>query len=315
MPQHNDRKYASSRIIAIDKDFRYYENELKDYNNKLAWSSACQQLALEAGLTAVTMGVGGAIGRRLASAAVRSESIIIQGRGARTLATLAKASPGVSATSWEAGGLALRLQTTRAACMTLGRLIAAFIQIGGRQVAGQDVTWRTFALGLITAIGIPGPSQAGKVSWTSSGAMNSWQGLNVVAGNAAKAYNQYQAETLAKDKSFLMLVEKKVNFESMINKRADELSKLTIDQAKAHETKLGKAIEEKVRKQNFSSQVPFLARHFSDAPKHVRNYTARLSALSGQYQMWRRVYNGLVYLDHGSKQAKKLLKTAAKAAK
>lgn len=304
---HQQRIYASTRKLQLHREYDDLKKQLDYYNSELAVSAACEQIALEAALSAVTLGAAGVIGRRLASAAIRSESIIVNGRAARTLGVLATRSPGVTATAYEAGGLARRLQITRVACMTLGRLSAALLQQPVRMVIGQDFTWQGLAVGLLTAVGVPGPGTDGWVKATSSGAIASWQGANVILGTLAKGLPAYSRTNLSQSRDYLALVNTGVDVPSTIQAKSDELSKATVDYAKETEGPLGRDTASRVQSQDFSGKVPFLARHLSNAPQHVRNYTSRLTAISAQYQLWSGVYQNLVTLERATMTAKNAL--------
>lgn len=301
---HQQRLFAANRKNQLHAEYENIKRDLDRYNSELAASAVCEQIALEAALSAVTMGAAGAIGRRLASAAVRSESLIAKGRGAKTIAAIASRTPGVTVAE---AGVIRRLQATRAACMTLGRLIAGAIQLGARSAAGQDITWQSLAVGLLTAIGIPGPARAGCISATSSGAIVSWQGANVALGTLAKSLPAYRNAELWRSKECMALVESGVNLPVALQEKADELSKATVDYALETEGPLRSGTEAKVLRQDFSGKVPFLARHFSNASNHVRNYTARLTAISAQYQLWQGVYQNLVHVDRATMTARGML--------
>ena len=309
MSAHEQRKYAANRQGQCLRDFKHWESELEDYNFMLALSSACQQIALECALSAVTLGAAGAIGRKLASIAIKSESIVVNGRGAKVLATLARRT---STTLTNSPIYAQRIRNARNASMTMGRLCSALLQQPVRWALGQELSMKGLAAGLLTAIGIPGLQKSGLFSWTGSGSCGSWQGANVAFGCLAKGFAQYTKESCSQNREYLALVEGGVKFPLLLERRSCDIAQSTVQYAIDAEGPLARTTEAKVRTQDFSGKVPFLARHFSNASDHVRNFTAKITAASAQHQLWSNVYQSLMVLDRATHAAQQVLPSGSK---
>jgi hypothetical protein len=293
----SQRHLAVHRLQVCRDEYKIWEDQISRAQGFLEWSAFAQRIGFEAALTAATMGLAGAVSRAIltakegAYAARMAGAVLEEGTAGRSLDLLAKFG---RAADTPIGGAILSTTVSEAAANTIGRLFAtAVFQNGVRWLAG-DASWQGFWLSLAgSLVGVPGnPTSSTFAKWAGSpmlakalqsGAVVSYQGLAAASVALIKGYAEASRTGSEMD---IYLKSLKGAVPGLVRAKATATGIAASASVSAQEAIVGRAAKAMALNADYSSLVPFLARHFSSAEGDLKYLYGEYADACARYQIW-----------------------------